>query len=98
MKVPLPQITTESWKERRRPNRSLRKRAIRDPKAAPKTANEVMFALRLARADPPSSMSTVVFVCCMPKWWSPDRAGRDVRLKSFWKDSSPTLALKPPSS
>ena len=63
-----------------RPRRSFRSSAHSAPNAAPKTLNEVILAVRLAR--PVSS--------CVQLEAS--------RLKSDLKESSLTLALKPPSS
>jgi len=50
IKMPVPQMPMASWYVLRRPIRSLRKMAMSEPKAAPSTPKEEMFALRSARA------------------------------------------------
>lgn len=51
MKMPLAQSAMNSCQDRRRPSLSVRVRAIKDPNAAPRTPNEEMLAVRLARPE-----------------------------------------------
>lgn len=57
--MPAAQTHSASWYDLRRPMRSLRNIPMSEPKAAPRTPKDDMFALRSARADARSTQSAL---------------------------------------
>jgi hypothetical protein len=51
IRIPLPQIRMKKRQHLSRPNLSLMATASKEPNAAPRTPNEVIFAVRFARPD-----------------------------------------------